>query len=202
MATIAHSGYRAVSCPPNTHPVSRQRLLTHTGSGTEVCPYQHHGLTAVVLGQPDWQPVHVGLPDGVAEEAERPDPSTWSGMCTAAGPSWMIFVGDLVDRGPDTPGRAGQVMGMVGAGGGLCGTGRYEANWFGPCPDRTSISHGLSEGRSPTCLSNGRSRRAGTRPDAVGDHERARERRRNYGPTTDHDGRTQRTSMVNDGHQR
>jgi hypothetical protein len=84
-------------------------------------------LTAVVLGQPDCQPVHVGLPDGVAIEAERPDPSTWSGMCTAAGLSWMIFVGDVVDHGPDTPGRDGQVMGMVGAGGGLCGTGRYEA---------------------------------------------------------------------------
>jgi hypothetical protein len=27
-ATIAHSGYRAVSCPLNTHPVSRQGLLT------------------------------------------------------------------------------------------------------------------------------------------------------------------------------
>jgi hypothetical protein len=63
----------------------------------------------------------------------------------------------------------------------------------GPNVDQPRPRQGRSEGRSPTCLSNGRSRRAGTRPDAVGDHERARGRRRNYGPTTDHDGRTQRT---------
>ena len=39
----------------------------------------------------------------------------------------MIFVGDLVDRGPDTPGVLRLVMGMVAAGDALCVSGNHEA---------------------------------------------------------------------------
>jgi len=39
-------------------------------------------------------------------------------------------------------------------------------------------------------------------PTGVGNHPRAMGVGRNYGPTTDHDGRTQRTSTINHGHQR
>ncbi|MCB1302183.1 MAG: AAA family ATPase, partial [Tetrasphaera sp.] len=38
-----------------------------------------------------------------------------------------VFVGDLVDRGPDTPGVLRLVMGMVEAGTALCVTGNHEA---------------------------------------------------------------------------
>ncbi|MET9497078.1 polynucleotide kinase-phosphatase [Streptomyces sp. NPDC006552] len=37
-----------------------------------------------------------------------------------------VFVGDLVDRGPDTPGVLRRVMGMVRAGTGLCVSGNHE----------------------------------------------------------------------------
>jgi hypothetical protein len=42
--------------------------------------------------------------------------------------------------------------------------------------------------------------RADTRPDEFGNHERAMEWGESYGPTTDHGGRTQRTSTVKHGH--
>ncbi len=38
-----------------------------------------------------------------------------------------VFLGDLVDRGPDTPGVLRLVMGMVAAGDALCVTGNHEA---------------------------------------------------------------------------
>ncbi len=38
-----------------------------------------------------------------------------------------VFVGDLVDRGPDTPGVLRLVMGMVKAGSALCVSGNHEA---------------------------------------------------------------------------
>ena len=37
-----------------------------------------------------------------------------------------MFVGDLVDRGPDTPGVLRLVMGMVGAGDAFCVPGNHE----------------------------------------------------------------------------
>jgi hypothetical protein len=52
------------------------------------------------------------------------------------------------------------------------------------------VSNGRSEARNPHLV-----------PMGIGSHDRAMERT-NYGPTTDQDSRTQRTSAVNHGHQR
>ncbi|TXS57323.1 polynucleotide kinase-phosphatase [Streptomyces sp. t39] len=57
-----------------------------------------------------------------------------------------VFVGDLVDRGPDSPGVLRRVMGMVAAGSALCVPGNHEnklARWLkGRNVQRT---HGLAE---------------------------------------------------------
>ncbi|BAJ28461.1 MULTISPECIES: polynucleotide kinase-phosphatase [Kitasatospora] len=57
-----------------------------------------------------------------------------------------VFVGDLVDRGPDTPGVLRLVMGMVGAGHALCVPGNHEnklGRWMGG--RKVTVSHGLRE---------------------------------------------------------
>ena len=57
-----------------------------------------------------------------------------------------LFVGDLVDRGPDTPGVLRLVMGMVAAGTALCVAGNHEDKLLralrGP---RVQVTHGLAE---------------------------------------------------------
>ncbi|MEE1788011.1 polynucleotide kinase-phosphatase [Streptomyces sp. SP17BM10] len=57
-----------------------------------------------------------------------------------------VFVGDLVDRGPDTPGVLRLVMGMVAAGHALCVPGNHE-NKLGRSMDgkKVTVSHGLQE---------------------------------------------------------
>ncbi|MGW2376254.1 polynucleotide kinase-phosphatase [Kitasatospora sp. NPDC001683] len=57
-----------------------------------------------------------------------------------------VFVGDLVDRGPDTPGVLRLVMGMVAAGHALCVPGNHE-NKLGRTMDgkKVTVSHGLQE---------------------------------------------------------
>ena len=57
-----------------------------------------------------------------------------------------VFVGDLVDRGPDTPGVLRLVMGMVKAGHALCVPGNHE-NKLGRALDgrNVTVSHGLQE---------------------------------------------------------
>ncbi|KJS54829.1 metallophosphoesterase [Streptomyces rubellomurinus subsp. indigoferus] len=57
-----------------------------------------------------------------------------------------VFVGDLVDRGPDTPGVLRLVMGMVAAGHALCVPGNHE-NKLGRALDgkKVTVSHGLRE---------------------------------------------------------
>ncbi len=57
-----------------------------------------------------------------------------------------VFVGDLVDRGPDTPGVLRLVMGMVAAGTALCVTGNHE-NKLVRALDGKNVkpSHGLAE---------------------------------------------------------
>jgi len=58
----------------------------------------------------------------------------------------MIFVGDLVDRGPDTPGVLRLVMGMVAAGDALCVSGNHEAKLLRALNGRqVQVSHGLAE---------------------------------------------------------
>jgi protein phosphatase len=57
-----------------------------------------------------------------------------------------IFVGDLVDRGPDTPGVLRLVMGMTSAGNALCVAGNHESKLLRALRHgRVQISHGLAE---------------------------------------------------------
>ena len=58
----------------------------------------------------------------------------------------MVFVGDLVDRGPDTPGVLRLVMGMVAAGDAWCVSGNHEAKLLRALNGRqVRVSHGLGE---------------------------------------------------------
>ncbi|GAB2578712.1 polynucleotide kinase-phosphatase [Microlunatus antarcticus] len=55
-----------------------------------------------------------------------------------------VFVGDLVDRGPDTPGVLRLVMGMVAAGHALCVPGNHESKLVRALQGRdVQVSHGL-----------------------------------------------------------
>lgn len=55
-----------------------------------------------------------------------------------------VFVGDLVDRGPDSPGVLRLVMGMVGSGHAFCVAGNHEAKLGRALSGRkVSVSHGL-----------------------------------------------------------
>ena len=57
-----------------------------------------------------------------------------------------IFLGDLVDRGPDTPGVLRLVMGMVVAGTALCVMGNHEAKLLRALRGRNvKVDHGLAE---------------------------------------------------------
>jgi polynucleotide kinase-phosphatase len=57
-----------------------------------------------------------------------------------------VFVGDLVDRGPDTPGVLRLVMGMVTAGDALCVPGNHESKLLRALRGRNvQVSHGLAE---------------------------------------------------------
>jgi protein phosphatase len=57
-----------------------------------------------------------------------------------------IFLGDLVDRGPDTPGVLRLVMGMVAASTALCVTGNHEAKLLRALRGRNvKVNHGLAE---------------------------------------------------------
>jgi protein phosphatase len=57
-----------------------------------------------------------------------------------------IFVGDLVDRGPDSPGVLRLVMGMVGAGNARCVPGNHENKLVRALQGRAvQVTHGLAE---------------------------------------------------------
>ncbi|MFD0903640.1 polynucleotide kinase-phosphatase [Actinomadura sediminis] len=57
-----------------------------------------------------------------------------------------VFVGDLVDRGPDTPGVLRLAMGMVEAGQALCVSGNHEAKLVKALRGRkVRVAHGLAE---------------------------------------------------------
>ncbi|MDG4762904.1 polynucleotide kinase-phosphatase [Solwaraspora sp. WMMD406] len=57
-----------------------------------------------------------------------------------------VFVGDLVDRGPDSPGVLRLVMGMVRAGNALCVPGNHEQKLLRKLRGRkVTVSHGLAE---------------------------------------------------------
>jgi polynucleotide kinase-phosphatase len=70
----------------------------------------------------------------------RPTGATHPGGRTA------VFVGDLVDRGPDSPGVLRLVMGMVAAGMALCVPGNHEQKLLRKLRGRkVTVSHGLAE---------------------------------------------------------
>ena len=57
-----------------------------------------------------------------------------------------VFVGDLVDRGPDSPGVLRLVMGMVAAGTALCVSGNHEVKLVRALTGaKVTVSHGLAE---------------------------------------------------------
>ncbi|MBS4103986.1 polynucleotide kinase-phosphatase [Tsukamurella paurometabola] len=57
-----------------------------------------------------------------------------------------VFVGDLVDRGPDTPGVLRLVMGMVTAGNALCVSGNHENKLVRALKgNAVTVAHGLQE---------------------------------------------------------
>jgi len=75
----------------------------------------------------------------------------------------VMFVGDLVDRGPDSPGVLRLVMGMVKAGHGLCVPGNHENKLVRALRGaKVQVSHGLQEtltqlsGESPEFPQGGR----------------------------------------------
>jgi protein phosphatase len=58
----------------------------------------------------------------------------------------VVFVGDLVDRGPDSPGVLRLVMGMADDGDALCVAGNHEAKLLRALRGRAvQVSHGLAE---------------------------------------------------------
>lgn len=60
-----------------------------------------------------------------------------------------VFVGDLVDRGPDTPGVLRLVMGMVAAGHAFCVSGNHENKLLRALNGRkVQLTHGLAESRA------------------------------------------------------
>ncbi len=57
-----------------------------------------------------------------------------------------VFAGDLVDRGPDTPGVLRLVMGMVAAGDAFCVPGNHESKLLRALRgNKVQVSHGLAE---------------------------------------------------------
>ena len=108
----------------------------------------------------------------VAERAE-PDAGTGYAVLPPAGCT-AIFLGDLVDRGPQTPATLWLVMGMVEAGTALCLPGNHDDKLLRKLRGRdVRVSHGLAE--SPGWPSRWRSSRrrrrgspSGSRPSSTG----------------------------------
>ncbi|MEV6812959.1 polynucleotide kinase-phosphatase [Micromonospora sp. NPDC051296] len=74
------------------------------------------------------------------DDAGRPVDATHPSGRTA------VFVGDLVDRGPDSPGVLRLVMGMVAAGHALCVPGNHEQKLLRKLRGRNvKVAHGLAE---------------------------------------------------------
>ena len=85
-----------------------------------------------LLGDLGWRLVEDD--DGRAVGARHPEGRT------------AVFVGDLVDRGPDTPGVLRLVMGMVADGTALCVSGNHEAKLVRALKGaKVQVKHGLAE---------------------------------------------------------
>jgi polynucleotide kinase-phosphatase len=84
-----------------------------------------------LLGTLGWE---IERADGKAVTAHHPAGRT------------AVFVGDLVDRGPDSPGVLRLVMGMVAAGTAICVSGNHEAKLVRALNGRkVTVAHGLKE---------------------------------------------------------
>jgi protein phosphatase len=81
---------------------------------------------------------------GLGYEISRDDAGRAAGAHCAG--RRAVFVGDLVDRGPDTPGVLRLVMGMVAAGDAFCVPGNHEDKLLRALRGRkVTVSHGLAE---------------------------------------------------------
>ncbi|WP_431896358.1 polynucleotide kinase-phosphatase [Nonomuraea sp. bgisy101] len=93
-----------------------------------------HGCRAELeslLGELGWELTRV---DGKAVTATHPEGRT------------AVFVGDLVDRGPDSPGVVRLVMGMVAAGTAVCVRGNHEEKLVKALKGRkVRVAHGLEQ---------------------------------------------------------
>jgi polynucleotide kinase-phosphatase len=93
-----------------------------------------HGCASelrTLLAELGWE---IRYADGQAVGASHPEGRT------------AVFVGDLVDRGPDTPGVLRLVMGMVGGGDALCVAGNHEAKLVRALRGaNVQVRHGLAE---------------------------------------------------------
>ncbi len=93
-----------------------------------------HGCASelrTLLTRLGWQ---IRYDEGLAVGATHPEGRT------------AVFVGDLVDRGPDTPGVLRLVMGMVADGTALCVSGNHEAKLVRAMRgSAVTVSHGLAE---------------------------------------------------------
>jgi protein phosphatase len=79
-------------------------------------------------------------------ELRRDDKHRAVGARHARGSRTAVFVGDLVDRGPDTPGVLRLVLGMVRDGDALCVPGNHENKLLRAMRGRNvQVSHGLAE---------------------------------------------------------
>ena len=73
-----------------------------------------------------------------------------------------VFVGDLVDRGPDSPGVLRLVMGMVAAGTAICVPGNHEQKLARKLNGRNvQLTHGLPETLAQLAARGRRVRRRG-----------------------------------------
>ncbi|GAA0600593.1 polynucleotide kinase-phosphatase [Actinomadura livida] len=82
---------------------------------------------------------------GLGYEIERDAAGRAAGASHPGGRT-AVFVGDLVDRGPDSPGVLRLVMGMVAAGAALCVSGNHEAKLVRALRGRrVRLTHGLAE---------------------------------------------------------
>jgi polynucleotide kinase-phosphatase len=109
-----------------------------------------HGCSAelrTLLTELGWQLEYDG--GGAVGEAGGTAAGAAAGAAVGAvhpGGRQAVFVGDLVDRGPDTPGVLRLVMGMVKAGNALCVSGNHEAKLVRALGGaNVTVSHGLAE---------------------------------------------------------
>ena len=81
----------------------------------------------------------------------RPEPGRGGALAHPAG-RMAVFVGDLVDRGPGTPGVLRTVQAMAEAGSALCVPATTRTSWSGRCAGATSRSATAWPSRSPSSV--------------------------------------------------